>query len=64
MGKKANTIWTHAVYLILDTGDEDEASLLKVGAARLTGSSFFVELAPGLSVSGRIVIKLTESRSA
>ena len=42
------------------TGDEDEAALLKVGAARLTGSNFFIELAPGLSVSGRIVLKLKE----
>ena len=62
---KTDKVWTHTVSLVLDVaGNDKEAATLKVGDAHLTGSDFVIELAPGLSVSGRIVLKLKEEPSA
>jgi hypothetical protein len=63
MQKAENKIWTHAIYLVIDAIGEErepEASKLKIGAARLSGSRLHVELLPGLSVAGRLVFELCE----
>jgi hypothetical protein len=62
---KTEKVWTHTVALALDVaGDDKEATTLKIGDAHLSGSDFVIELAPGLSVSGRIVLKLKEEGRA
>ena len=59
-------IWTHDVCLVLDLQGEQEkeAQVIKIGNAHLSGSDFFVELVPGISVSGKIVFRLKEQRFA
>jgi hypothetical protein len=62
---KTDKVWTHTVALVLDiAGNDKEATTLTVGDAHLSGSDFVIELAPGISVSGRIVLKLKEEPSA
>jgi hypothetical protein len=62
---KTNKGWTYTVSLVLDiAGNDKEATTRKVGDAHLTGSDFVSELASGLSMSGRIVLKLKEDHSA
>ena len=61
-GKTQEKIWTHDVCLVLDVqSEEKEAGVVKLGSARLSGSDFVVELVPGVSVSGRIVLRLREA---
>jgi hypothetical protein len=63
MEKADQKRWTHTVYLVIDAIGEErepEASKLRVGDARLRRNDLHVQLAPGLSVSGRLVFRLTE----
>jgi hypothetical protein len=61
----AENPWTFAAYLVLDVaGETEEATLLKIGDARLSGGNLLIELVPGVALSGRIVLKLKEEHSA
>jgi hypothetical protein len=63
MERSREKIRTHDVCLVLDLmGEEErEASALKVGSAWMSGNDFFVELVPGVAVSGKIVFRLREA---
>ena len=53
--------WTFTVHLILDPGgDLKGAAMVRVGDARLEGDHLMIDLAPGLAISGRLVLKLTD----
>jgi hypothetical protein len=55
-------VLTYAAYLVLDvSGHAEDVSLLKVGEAHTLGSGeLFIDLVPGLSVSGRIPLKIKD----
>jgi hypothetical protein len=62
MSQSERKVWTHDAYLVVDAvGNEEESAVLKVGAARLSGANFVIELVQGLSVSGRLMLKLKKS---
>jgi hypothetical protein len=53
--------WTFTVHLLLDpAGDLKGAAMLKVGDARLDGDHLMIDLAAGLAISGRLVLKLKD----
>ncbi|HEX3666827.1 MAG TPA: hypothetical protein VHU23_16505 [Rhizomicrobium sp.] len=53
--------WTFEVHLVTDTyANLAEAPLVRVGTGRLDGNHLFVELVPGISVSGSLMLKLKD----
>lgn len=53
-------VWTHTAYLVIDAANSGEESLYQIGEACLAGGELFLDILPGLSVSGRVVLKLKE----